>query len=297
MGFAARSLILVLLIVLCVVGGYVVQRGGKQGDRAAIASVNGVTIAYRDVKADPEIVKLACPVEMTESELAGAIDRQEKRKLVGRIRKVIFNKRTGELGLTASEEEINARVEQIFRDAGLTEEKAVEVRESLQLVREALMLWQQNPSESDVIYSEKLRDCGISKGQWRLFQACYGTPEKLKRLVAPKDLADMKTQSRESSKRDVLHKKLEDFIVRDISVEPAEIEKAYERKYEGIEKKPLLKEVWDQLSTELLLKKKQRAVELWWKEQYRQVKVEIKDPRFEDVLDVLQGEQTNQAKG
>jgi hypothetical protein len=222
-----------------------------------------------------------------EQQLIEEIHRQETRRLIGSIRELIFREKVVELGLVASEEEVDWQVEEIFDKVGMTGEKAKDVCERARLVYEGLMAWQANRSLAGAIYEEKLAGSGISREEWKLFQLSYDSAEKLKGMVVPGGIEDMKRKSRESSRKDVLGRKVEQFITREVSVKSEEVEEAYRERYGSLAQKPGFQEVAEKLGSELLVKKKQEAVRLWWLQQYRQADIEIRDPRFQHVLGIL----------
>lgn len=132
-----------------------------------------------------------------------------------------------------------------------------------------------------------MSDSLISKEQWNEYKAYFNTPEKLRLLLVPSDINDMKENSRESSKKDILYEKLTDIITMGVSVSNEEIEELYRDKYEHMSEKPPLESVSDELYRELLNSKKNEAKKKWWREQYKELDVEIKDRRFEKVAEYL----------
>lgn len=284
-----RNLVFLVLILLCmlvILGGYLLHIQ-ENGPNDLVAIVHGAKILYKDVKVDPKTVQLSHAEQISASQLKSEVHKQEMRRLAGKIHKVIFEQKIDELRITVSEKEVDSRVDEIFRQTNMTSEKAAAVCENARALHEALAAWQKDPSHGDVIYNEKLAGSLISKEQWKAFQVAYDTPEKLKSLVVPKNIDDMKKNSRESSRMDVLNKKLEDVITKNVSVKAEEIEAAYQKKYGNLPERPPLEEVMEKLNVQLLSKKKQEAKKVWWQEHYRQAKIEIKDQRFKDVLNIL----------
>lgn len=285
-----RTIAFLALISLCIVGiltGYLFHAQEIETNEL-VAIVNGTEVFYKDIKVDPKIIQLTYAQELGARQLKKEIRKHEMRRLAGKIHEVIYRQKIDELGLIVSEEEVDYRVEEIFQQANMTSEKAAVICESARAFREALEAWQKNPSMEDVIYNEKLVGSGVTKEQWKLYQICFDTPEKLKLFAAPNNIEDMKRNSRRSSRKDMFYKKLNDIITKNVSVRNEEIEEIYEKKYAHIAEKPPLDELLKEtLRLELLIRKKHEAEKLWWQEQYRQAMIEIKNPRFKDVLNIL----------
>jgi len=255
-----------------------------------IAVLNGEKLTYQDIQFDQSIKGLPYLQGQNTKELDDEIHKQEIRRLAVKIRDSIFMKNINEFGITATQKEIHSRVEQNFATANIDKEKAEEICKNIRVVYEALLEWQKDTSRADAIYNEKLSSF-ISRDQWDLYKACYDTPEKIKKMVVPKNIEDMKKNSMESSKKDVLYQKLYDIITKDISVTDKEIKDAYVSKYSHLPEKPPIEEVIDELRSELLNKKKQKTEALWWQDQYRQAKIEIYDSKFKNVWNILQNKE------
>jgi len=283
-----KNLTYLLFVLLCMVGTQSLL-AETEDPNSIVATVNDVNILYKDIRADLKVVRMLHAGDINTLQLESEVRKQETRRLAGKIRELIFKQKITELGLTASEKEVDSRVEEIFRKTGMTNEKAKAICESGQAVYEALVAWQKNPSNGDAIYNEKLSDSLISKEQWKLWQACYDTPEKLKQLFVPKDIEDMKKNSRKASRIDVLYQKLESVITKNISVGAKEVEEEYKKRYGHISPKPGLEETrqMTMIEKELLTHKKEKAITIWWKEQYNSSKILILDKHFDGVLDLL----------
>ncbi|MBA7679097.1 hypothetical protein ES703_87380 [subsurface metagenome] len=258
-------------------------------DDLLVAIVNGVEVVYGDIKADRKIIQLTCTQGLSKRQFNNEVRKHEMRRLSGKIHEVIFTHAIDEMGLTVSEEEIDFQVDELFRKGNLTDEQVAFVCTEARALHEALEAWHRNPGNEDAIYNEKLASLNVTRDQWKLHQACWDTPEKLKRFVVPSDIEDMKRNSRGSSRRDVFYKKLGDIITSDISVTDDEVKQAYQNKYSHLSEKLPLYKVEYELRSELLAEKKQEARKLWNQEQYRKANIEIKDTRFDDVLNILRG--------
>lgn len=121
--------------------------------------------------------------------------RYEIRRLAGKIQEVIFKQQISEDGVNATEKEVWSRVDEIFSKAGVTDKKAKEIAESSRIIYAALLEWHKDPNKADDIYEKMLKSV-ITKDQWRLYQACFDTPEKLRRFAMPDNIEDKKEQLR-----------------------------------------------------------------------------------------------------
>ena len=286
MNFRHRHLVIVVLVSLSAIAVCLLYIEFKRSN-GVVANVNGTIISYGDIRADPKVVQLLYAGQMDARRLRTEVRKYEERRLAQEIRKAIFKHKIDELGITATDEKVDSRVEEIFRKADMTDVKAAAICETAKAVYNALVEWHNNPSREDAIYNEKLKGSLVTREQWKAYQSCFDTPEKLKRFAVPSNIEDMKRMSRESSRKDVLYAKLRDIVTSDVSVSDNEIKQAYEEKYGYLVKKPSLEEVKGTLRSELLTKKKQQQLELWWQEQYKEARIDIKDPRFKDVLDIF----------
>ena len=171
----------------------------------------------------------------------------------------------------------------------LYDRKAKEISENSKVLADALGEWQKDPSRADIIFNEKLASRDISKEQWKGFQVSYDTLDKLAKLrsLIPNSVADMKKFSEKSTEKDLLFNKLRDIVASNVSVSAEEIKAYYEQKYSDLSEKPSLNKIKDSLRLELLSKKKDEVEFKWWQEQYRKAKIEIKDDRFIDVMNLL----------
>lgn len=251
-----------------------------------VAIVNGKKIFYHSIKSDPKTLRAIYAQELSTKQLAKEKQQNEMRRLVGRVQGIILEQKIADFGLTATEEEVRSKVEETFEKAGLSDEKAKALCENINTVYEALLEWHENPSTEDAIYNKNLAG-RISKQRWKLFQSCYNTTEKLKHFKVPKNIDDMKKNSFESSKRDVLYEKLNSIITKDVVVTNQEIIEAYDKKYSHISEKPSFLKVKDELHKESLTQKKKAAIILWRQKQFRQAKIEVKNPQFTEVLNIL----------
>ncbi len=67
----------------------------------------------------------------------------------------------------------------------------------------------------------------------------------------------------------------------------------YSKNYSDVSDKPPLEQVKKKIHAQLLTQKKELARKLWWQEQYRHTNIQIKNPRFKDVLNMLRNPEQN----
>ncbi len=202
-----------LLVIVCIMTSFSghLTHADAGGPNDVVAVVNGETISYHDIETDPKMLSTLYASELNTDQLAKEKQRNEMRRLLGKIQMMIREQQIIELGLTATEREVRSKVDETFEKAGFTDDKAKMFCEQISAVYDALLEWYENPSKSDAIYNEKLSGRHITRQQWKLFQLCYDTPEKLKHLNIPKNIDDMKMNSQESIRRDILHQKLDNI--------------------------------------------------------------------------------------
>lgn len=154
---------------------------------------------------------------------------------------------------------------------------------------DALEEYQNSPEKEDKIYKEKLAPLGISLEEWKVFKIVYNTSEKIEkaRRMIPKNLEHLKKLSFLSYKEELLYKKLESKITAQVYVSDKEIMDYYKQKYGKSVNPPDFLEVKNDLKRELLEKKKNIKIHQWWQEQFKKAKIEIKDNRFKDVINML----------
>jgi len=255
-----------------------------QADSNVVAVVNGKTILYKEIKADQQIIQLGYAEELVPARMQLIVEEVETKRLAAKIQKIVFEKKIFELDITASEKEVNTRVEEMFRKVELDPNQANEMIEIMRITVDALEEWQENPSSADAIYNQKLASI-ISKEQWKTHQVCYNTPQKLKKMrrLIPTNIEDMKKNSRASTRNDLLYEKLRNLITRDILVSDIEISNAYKTKYSSLTEKPNLEHVRESLREEILFKKRQEKENVWWQNEYKKININIIDERLKEA--------------
>ena len=278
--FAKKQIVfLLVLLQVCAIQNLF---AGTQDPNAIVATVNKAKVFYKDIEADPGVIQQLSVKDLNDVELEKMVHLYEQKRLAAKIHEIIFEQKIVDLGLTVSESEINEQVEKIFKETNMTVEEANKVCQAGHAVYEALKAWQKSPTEANSIYDAMLANTSVSRDQWKLFQACYDTAEKLKSLKVPQNIEQMKLNSRQSSKRDLYYIKLEDLITKNVMVTTDEITALYEKRYGKVSPAPRLEDVKELIESELMARKKQEAIITWWKKQYDQSDIQIKEKQFID---------------
>jgi hypothetical protein len=221
--------------------------GSAIEDTCVVAVVAGREILYKEIKADPEIVQLSYDKPLQLNELEKAIYDYENQRLAMRIKLLIEEDMIRKLGIAVTDEEVDRELKRRFEQAEISQRTVDEIRKKSIALAKALEEWQQNPEKSDVIYQERLASKSITSQQWKVFQLSYNTPEKL---------AEM---------RGLIPSTVADMIANSRSSCRQDL-------------------LFEKLNVRIA---SAVSVEEWWQEQYRQAKIEIKDERFKDVLEML----------
>ena len=257
--------------------------------KTPVATVNGTVIPFDAIKVDPNELTLFQPA-MKEDILMRRVKERELQKLAARIHIIVADQKLRDMGITASDEEVRARVDASFRTVGWTSDANIApMRKQWDALRTALAKVIADPNAADDLYREYLQPVGVSKDQWRALRFSYGTPEKFKKLKFPANLEEMKANSIQSAKGDVLHEKLDERITANVKVSDEDVRSAYQKEYGGSSNAPPFDEVKDRIRAKLLQAKQNEEKARWWREQYKSADIEIKDPAFRGVMDLLLG--------
>ncbi|MEJ2649815.1 MAG: hypothetical protein P8016_15575 [Sedimentisphaerales bacterium] len=207
--------------------------------------------------------------------------------LLNDIKQTIIEQNIKKYGIKVSEQEVNTEIDEIF--AKIDPNELGQLIEKNNACYRALEQWQKNPSESDNIYNEKLAELGFRIDQWELLQITYNTPEELQKMQVPKNLDDMKKNSYVSVKNELLLQKLMDKVTK-VTVTEDEIREAYNTKYGDWNHDAPFDEVKDKIREQLKKENQTAAMTIWLYEQYKKAKIEIKDPNFNEVSEMLSPE-------
>ena len=221
--------------------------------------------------------------------MEAAVHEFEMDRLAAMIREKIRLQKIREAGLTVSEREVDRALDKMFEAGKIDEKVASKLNKELTALADALEAWQKDPSKGDVIYEEMLSSTGTIKKTWEIDKINYGTLEKLAkfRAMIPHSVSDMKRMSRDSKKRDLMFEKLRMIVAPDVTVTDEEMKEEYEHRYARVSKKPDFRKIKKGLRQELISQKRDVALFAYLQEQIMKAKIEIKNEKFKDVLDIL----------
>lgn len=241
--------------ILCIITLFVIYNWNEKhiyGNARVIAIVNGKNIYGEDTNKITKMIDIMNLNQLSNEQLSQAVQKHEVNNLFSAVRQTILEQKYIEYGITASEGEVLDKINETF--AKIDNDTALKIIEKSKATFDALEQWQKEPSESDAIYNKKLAPLDIKKDQWELAKQIYDTPEKLKQMQVPKNIEEMKMLSYESAKNDLLYEKLMDTVTS------------------------------DNAKTE---EEKTAAQQTWWNEQYKNAKIVILDPKYDEVMDLL----------
>jgi len=188
----------------------------------------------------------------------------------------VVDQKAAELGLSVPPDEVKQEVDRRFRSAGIDSDVARRLNETHTLLAEALQERLSDSARSDHVYAQKLAHTQITKTQWQVYQVLFDSPQKLDRLrsLIPSSVEDMKRNSRESCRRDLLLEKLR------MAMSPA----AKTPSLEGHDADPRA----DSPRSPALLTETRRSgissssdeVRHWWTDVVEGVRIEILDNRY-----------------
>ena len=222
--------------------------------------------------------------QLNEEQLRLAVQKNQINTLLIDIRQAIIDQNIKKYNITVNEQEVNAKIDEMF--AKIDPNELREIIQKNFATYEALKEWQKDPSKSDIIYNEKLESLGFSRDQWELLTITYDTPQALQNMQVPKNIEDMKKNSCESAKNDLLLQKLMDTVT-NMTVTEDEIKEAYNLKYGDWNHDAPFEEVKEIIREQLKKENETAAMTIWLNEQYKKAKIEIKDPKFDEVLEIL----------
>jgi len=265
--------------------------GAKEfDDNTVIVIINKKEIFYNEIKPDMAEIQYYFDIYGKEISMQNLIHQAELKNLTIKLRNIIMDNAFSGLGIKVDNKEVISELDKQFKTRTIDKIKIKKVYELHVILVDALEQLQKNPKNSDYIYRTKLASKGISLKQWKLWKTIYNTPEKIKalQLLLPKmkTVEGMKKISYASTKKDIMYRKFRNIIGKNVDVDKEELLAYYEKKYPSL-KNPEFSEIKDELREELLERKKYKKEEEWLKEQYKKAKIEIKNERFKDVLQML----------
>ncbi len=283
-----NNLILLLITLLCILAVFVLYSAQNNKDSEngrLIAIVNGTQIFAGDIDKITKMIDIMNLHQLSAEQLRKGVQKHEINNLLSDIKKIIIEQQIKKYGLTVSEQEVQSKINEMF--ANIDSDAAKNIIEKSMAMYEALQEWQKQPSKSDTIYNEKLARIDVKKDQWELMKIIYDTPEKLKRMQIPQNIEDMKKYSYESAKNDLLYQKLVDSVTK-VTVTEDKVKEAYNLKYGDWNHDATFDEVKEKIRQQLKKEDETANMTTWLNEQYKNAKIEIKDSKYKEVLNILQ---------
>jgi hypothetical protein len=261
----------VLGVILSVQLLYAFDENVPTTNSTVVASVEGIPIYQHEIDVRPDDI---------EAFVAG----RELDMLDARIMQTIEDHAIQAIGIKATEDEVRSEVDSKFEQSGLDDAQARKIADMYRTLVVGLEKWHKNRTQSVKIYEEDLAEF-MTQAQWHQWQkSCPSSKDlvKIKKQI-PKGIDDMKKNSLQSSKRDILRSKLVDHVTAGVCVKEDEIRVLYTDKYRGNSDKPDLSTVQDNLRAEILKRKKQETMTEWRKTRFRQASIQIKNKRIKEL--------------
>ena len=287
------SMVITCITLVGVVGLRSEENKNKSAQDNIVAIVNGKQIPYSRIKIDRKFY--SSHIELLEQEQGRKIKpeeveqvllEKEKEILLQVIKQIIWEEQIKRFGLDVSDEELKQAFNKSFQNFDFSKETE-KGRQYLLKIIETLEEIDKHPEASEEIYKRNLAS-DIDRMSWEIIREQYRTPEKrdiLKR-AAYRSVEEIKQRSLETMRPLILRNKLWDIVTKNVFVTEEEIQTEYRRRY-GEKSKTDYKDVRASLKKKLLAQKKEQKILTWWQEQYKKAKIEIKDERFKDVLEIL----------
>ncbi len=177
-------------------------------------------------------------------------------------------------GISVAEEVLTNCLDLFLAAAGITEEGAAKLSETLQCVVMGLKDVVISGKPADKVYEQKLKG-KLTTREWEIWQACADTPEKIHELEwrIPRELEDIKRDTRASLKRDIELWLLLCSITNGVVPTPEYALGVYTNLYPaGI---PPFDEVKERVLTEAGQKFRFEHLTRWWSEKVSKHKIEV----------------------
>lgn len=206
----------------------------------------------------------------------------EKRVLVRRILQIVRADKYKELGISASNEEVQAEVARLtasIKPKDLQKSDA-EVAALVSALREAL----QNPDKEREIY-ERAVSKNMPYSAWKYHREKLNTKEKIDSLATVKPsvaVYDPNTYGQEKLAENVMHRKLEERLAKEIKIEDYELESALAAVF-GAEARisTIAADQVDIVRSQLIKKKRSERVKAFWEAANENVEINILDKNYE----------------
>lgn len=253
-----------------------------------VVVVNGREIKYREIDRREYTLSI---YEMKNERLPKgyklneAILKNEKEALVGIIHDIVKKQKLVELGIKVSEEEIDKEIQNIL--SKISPEEIQKANRKMLALTKALEEALENPNKEKEIYGKSLSTL-MSYEEWKTYRTQINNMAKLDLLKKEFPITIEKEKQkihRQDMKSLLLDRKLGQYITKNVSVTDEELKKfIQEEKHIKIKNEDQYKKLKDVFRGELSERKKREKLSEWWQSVYEEAHIEIKDPRFENVI-------------
>lgn len=281
-GAILRSISFMIMMFWSFGWGGVSSGENVDNSRTVVASVNNVPILREDIEDQMGEASRG-------NDSGGSLKRREMRegKLFAKIKTIIFEQQIKAFEITASESEVDDRINEIIAQTHITDDVAAAMCQKMQALKSALLEYYNSPGLEDAIYLKNLKPLGVSEFEWDQFKANYNTLKRIQAMVVPENLSDMKSNSRASARKDILYDKLMKKVSGEVTVSPLEIKDFYEKSYKGRNEEKGFAETLDEIVGELLVQKRRKCEGQWWSRMLFEADIKAVDPSYIDMIDRL----------
>ncbi|MCH2075197.1 MAG: hypothetical protein MK130_10190 [Puniceicoccaceae bacterium] len=175
-----------------------------------IAQIDDFEVYQSDIRVTDRDIGLMFITE-DQNELDRFKEQAENQNFINQIFAYIVDREISARNIFVSTEEIENRLERNIEIAGIDNKHASQLNEIYGKLSEALEFTIRNPNiNKDKIYEDMLARSSIKQVDWALFSDQYDTLEKVERMrsLIPKNVEDIKSNSRKSTERDLIIEKL-----------------------------------------------------------------------------------------
>lgn len=254
-----------------------------------LAIVEGKEITHEVVAVKPEEIRAQYRTEGRESpqdkDLRGIVLQQQKGRLKRQIQAALKEKRLQELGITASDAEVEEERKKVM--GGISSQDIDKSNSRLRALFTALELAAKDPSKEREIYQQKVAD-QMPYSAWTEHRKKLDTLEKVKDYKARLPMTREHHQSIlsiEQLRAIIKSRKLDAEITKDVLLNDREF-RDYLIRERGmtVSDETEYKELKKRLGQEFLRMRKESVMQSWWKSTYRRASIKILDAEYKDVL-------------
>jgi hypothetical protein len=266
-----------------------VGTGEEANNSAVVATIEGINIRYEEVQVPPheamflyKLSKGRKPITEDDMlEVHQIRQRLEMDTLAERLRSIIFEKQKARLRVNVDETEVYERWGTLKKEVDF-DEAIKQQRQMIEPLLLALKAVYEKKEDRDAVYRNLLAD-KMTVQQWEIHLNYYRTPERRKILEDAlkqtcEDLRKLDKGTRIGIRAMLVNEKMNQAIDQEIMKTDSQFVKF----------KALLRE--DEKSDNLRSRASQYINSKrkdWWRDQYSKAKIQVKDDRFQDIVNRL----------